>query len=98
MSGFRYLPPYRHCCGIRRSANCCYRVASYTPNSEKGKKDAYEGPGVVGEAGAELIEKDGQLYVAPKKTIVWLGAKDKVFNPQETIRMMEKPGLQDRPC
>jgi hypothetical protein len=64
------------------------------PQFKKGKKDSYQGPGVVGEAGAELIEKDGQLYVAPKKTIVWLGSKDKVFNPQETIAMLEKPGLR----
>lgn len=64
------------------------------PAFRKGKKDSYQGPGIVGEAGAELIEKDGQLFVAPKKTIVWLGAKDKVFNPQETASMLEKTGLK----
>lgn len=64
------------------------------PQFRKGKKNSYQGPGVVGEAGAELIEKDGQLFVAPKKTILWLGAKDKVFNPQETASMLEKTGLK----
>lgn len=69
-------------------------ISKPIPQFKKGKKDAYQGPGVVGEAGAELIERDGQMFIAPKKTIVWLGAKDKVFNPKETIAMLEKPGLQ----
>lgn len=63
------------------------------PQFRKGKKDAYQGPGVVGEAGAELVERNGQMYVAPKKTIVWLGAKDKVFNPKETKDFLEKSGM-----
>lgn len=69
-------------------------ISKPIPQFKHGKKDSYQGPGVVGEAGAELIERDGQMYIAPKKTIVWLGAKDKVFNPKETIAMLEKPGLQ----
>jgi len=63
------------------------------PAFGKGKKNAYEGPARVGETGAELIERDGRLYVAPKETIVYLGAKDKVFNPEETKAILEKPGL-----
>lgn len=64
------------------------------PQFAKGKKNSYQGPGIVGEAGSELIEKNGQLFIAPKKTIVWLGSKDKVYNHQETVRMLEKPGLK----
>lgn len=64
------------------------------PQFGKGKKNNYEGLAEIGETGAELVERNGQLYVAPKKTIVWLGEKDKVFNPQETIAMLEKPGLR----
>lgn len=69
-------------------------VSKPIPAFAKGKKNSYQGPGIVGEAGSELIEKNGQLFVAPKKTIVWLGSKDKVYNHQETVRMLEKPGLK----
>lgn len=64
------------------------------PKFGKGKKDSYQGLGEVGETGAELIESGGQMFVAPKRTIVWLGAKDKVYNPKESAAMMEKPGLR----
>lgn len=60
------------------------------PKFKKGKKDQYEGLGEVGEAGAELIEKDGRMYVADKPTVIWLGKKDKVYNPAETQRMMKQ--------
>lgn len=64
------------------------------PKFGKGKKDSYQGPGEIGETGAELMEKNGQMYIATKPTIVWLGAKDKVYNPKESAAMMEKPGLR----
>lgn len=69
-------------------------VSKPIPAFGKGKKGNYEGPARIGETGAELVEKDGHLYVAPKETIVWLGAKDKVFNPEETRAILEKPGLK----
>lgn len=58
------------------------------PKFAKGKKDRYEGPGEIGEAGAELMQRDGQLYLAKKKTLVWLGKDDKVYNPTETKEML----------
>lgn len=58
------------------------------PQFKKGKKNRYEGPGIIGEAGAELHERNGKLYVATKPTITWLGSSDKVYNPKETARMM----------
>lgn len=69
-------------------------VSRPIPKFGKGKKDSYEGLGEIGETGAELIESGGQMFVAPKRTIVWLGAKDKVYNPKESAAMMEKPGLR----
>lgn len=62
------------------------------PKFGKGKKGNYEGLGEVGETGSELVESNGQLYIAPKRTIVWLGAKDKVYNPQETKAMLDARG------
>lgn len=58
------------------------------PKFAKGKKDRYEGPGEIGEAGMELMQRDGQLYLAKKKTLVWLGKDDKVYNPTETKEML----------
>lgn len=58
------------------------------PKFAKGKKDRYEGPGEIGEAGMELMQHDGQLYLAKKKTLVWLGKDDKVYNPTETKEML----------
>lgn len=64
------------------------------PKFGKGKKNNYQGFAEVGETGSELIESNGQMYVAPKRTIVWLGSRDKVYNPKETAAMLEKPGLR----
>jgi hypothetical protein len=58
------------------------------PKFAKGKKDKYEGPGEIGEAGMELMQHDGQLYLAKKRTLVWLGKDDKVYNPTETKEML----------
>lgn len=61
------------------------------PKFRTGKKDSYTGPAEVGEAGAELIEQNGRLFLAKKSTLLWLGPKDKVYNPEETQKMIFKP-------
>lgn len=58
------------------------------PKFKGGKKGNYEGPGIIGEAGSELYEHDGKMYVAKKETLVWLGKKDKVYTPAETRQML----------
>lgn len=64
------------------------------PRFGKGKKNSYEGPAEIGETGPELMESNGEMFLAKKKTFVWLGKKDKVFNPQETIAMLNKGDMQ----
>lgn len=63
------------------------------PRFKIGKKDMYEGPGIVGEAGHEIIEREGVRYIVKEPIITWLGAKDKVYTPYETFKMthMDKP-------
>lgn len=68
-------------------------IARPIPKFAKGKKDNYEGLGEVGEAGTELIEKDGRMYLADKPQVIWLGKKDKVFNPAETLKMLAVPTM-----
>lgn len=64
------------------------------PRFGKGKKNNYEGPGEIGETGPELLQSGDNMYLAKKSTFVWLGKKDKVFNPQETVAMLEKGNMR----
>lgn len=59
------------------------------PQFDKGKKDAYEGLGEIAERKPELLEKDGRMYLVSKPSVVYLEAKDRVYNPVETVNMME---------
>jgi hypothetical protein len=74
--------------GAIAAAEFAILAARPIPKFAKGKKDRYEGPGIVGEAGTELVESKGRMYVASKATKVWLHADDKVYNPRETAEMM----------
>lgn len=58
------------------------------PRFGHGKKSGYEGPAEIGETGPELYEQNGRMFLADKKQLVWLGAKDKVYNPTETKEML----------
>lgn len=79
--------------GALAAAQAAIVISRPVPKFGKGKKDKYEGPGIVGEAGAELIEKNGRMYVADKPELIWLGKNDKVFNPQETEKMLTKSSM-----
>lgn len=64
-------------------------AARPVPKFSKGKKDKYEGPGIMGEAGAELIQRaDGTMHVATKPTLVYVGSRDKIFTHTETKSML----------
>lgn len=64
-------------------------AARPVPKFATGKKGRYKGLGVVGEAGAELIEQNGRLWVAKNPTTIYLGADDKVYTPSETKSIMQ---------
>ncbi len=76
--------------GVLGAAQIAIIAARPIPKFAKGKKDSYTGLGQVGEAGSELIESNGQMYIAKRPTIIWLGAKDKVYNPRETKEIMNR--------
>lgn len=64
-------------------------IARPVPKFSKGKKGNYEGPGIMGEAGAELIQRaDGSMHVATKPTLVYVGSRDKIFTHSETKSMI----------
>lgn len=63
------------------------------PKFGKGKKGQYEGLAEVGETGPELIQRNGRMEVASKRSITWLSKNDKVFNPMETAAMLSIPKM-----
>lgn len=66
-------------------------AARPVPKFATGKKGSYEGPGIMGEAGAELIQRsDGSMYVSTKPTLVYVGGKDKIFTAGETKRLLPR--------
>jgi hypothetical protein len=64
-------------------------AARPVPKFATGKKGSWSGIGIVGDAGAELIERsDGSMEVAMKSTPTYLGAKDIVYTAAETKRIL----------
>jgi uncharacterized protein YunC (DUF1805 family) len=63
-------------------------AARPVPKFATGKKGTYSGPGIVGDAGAELVQQDGRMWVASRPTLTYLGSKDKVFTAGETKMML----------
>lgn len=64
------------------------------PKFGGGKNNDYEGPAELGETGPEIWQADHGTYYVKKRAFVYVGKKDRVFNPAQTRAMLEKPGLQ----
>lgn len=64
-------------------------AARPVPKFATGKKGTYKGLGMVGEAGAELIEQNGRLWIAKQPTTIYLGSQDKVYTPSETKSILQ---------
>lgn len=58
------------------------------PKFFRGKRNRYEGQGIVADMGAELVERDGRMYLYTKPTQTYLGANDKVYTAAETRKLM----------
>jgi hypothetical protein len=75
--------------GALGAAQIALIAARPIPKFARGKaKGVYEGPGIVGEAGAELIERNGRMMVATKPALVMLNKQDKVYTARETAKML----------
>lgn len=79
--------------GALAAAQAALVISRPIPKFGRGKKNAYQGLAEVGETGTELIEHNGKMYVADKPQVVWLSKTDKVFNPQETEKMLTKSAM-----
>lgn len=87
--------------GALGAAQIALIAARPIPKFGKGKKDGYQGVAEIGETGPELFEQNGKMFLADKRQLVWLAAKDKVYNPVETKEMLmpkvEKELMQWQP-
>lgn len=64
-------------------------AARPVPKFYKGKKNNYEGLGIMGDQGAELLQRaDGSMHVAKKSEMVYVGAKDIIYTAAETKRIL----------
>lgn len=77
--------------GALAAAQIAIIAARPIPKFGKGKRNKYQGLAEVGETGTELIERNGKMYVADKRTIMYLQKDDVVYNPKETQAMLSKP-------
>lgn len=68
-------------------------ISQPVPKFFRGKKDNYAGPGVVGDMGSEIVERDGRMFLYTKPTQTYLGAKDKVYTAGETKKMLHNTSI-----
>jgi len=77
-------------------------AARPVPQFFRGKKDKYQGPGIVADMGSELVERGGRMFLYTKPTQTYLGANDKVYTAAETRQIMHNTNIsttvvKDRP-
>lgn len=65
-------------------------LAKPLPQYAKGKKkgDSYEGMALVGEAGAELVERNGKIQYFDKPTLTYTDPNTRVYSATETSRIL----------
>jgi hypothetical protein len=70
------------------AAQAAIIAARPVPKFFRGKRDSYEGRGMVADMGAELVERGGRMYLYTKPTETYLSRTDKVYTAAETRRML----------
>ncbi len=74
--------------GVAAAAQLAVIVAEKPPEFATGIRNFEGGPAIVGEAGTELIEEDGKMWLAEKATLANLAPGANVYNAKETADMM----------
>lgn len=70
------------------AAQAAVVIAKPVPKFFRGKKDSYEGRGIVGDMGSELVERNGRMFLYTKPTETFIGARDKVYTAGETRQIL----------
>lgn len=90
-SGDPYTAPFRAAvAGAIGGAQVALIASKPLPQFGKGKKSKYEGYAEIGETGPELIKRKGRYYLENEPTVKWIGANDIVYNPKETLEIMNR--------
>ena len=74
--------------GVAAAAQLAVIVAQKPPEFATGVRNFKGGPAIVGEAGTELIEEQGKLWLAEKATLANLAPGANVYNAEETASMV----------
>lgn len=75
------------------AAQAAIVIAKPVPKFFRGKKDNYEGRGVVADMGSELVERNGRMYLYTKPTETFIGARDKVYTASETRQILHNTNV-----
>lgn len=90
-------PPYGAILGAiaaaLAAAQAAIIISKPVPKFFRGKKDSYAGPGIVGDMGTELVERNGRMFLYTKPTETYLGANDKVYTAAETRQRMHNTNI-----
>ncbi len=79
--------------GALAAAQAALVIARPVPKFFRGKKGNYEGPGIVGDMGPELVIQGGKPVLYTKPTHTYLGARDKVYTAAETRQIMHNTNV-----
>jgi hypothetical protein len=74
--------------GVAAAAQIAVIIAEKPPEFATGVRNFKGGPAIVGEAGTELVEEQGKLWLAEKATLANLAPGANVYNAQETASMV----------
>lgn len=80
------------------AAQAAIVISRPVPKFFRGKKDSYEGRGIVGDMGAELVERNGRMFLYTKPTETYLNAKDKVYTAAETRTILHNTNISTAPA
>lgn len=80
--------------GALAAAQAAIVISRPVPKFFIGKKGNYEGRASVAEIGAEIVERDGGMYLYTKPTETYLKASDKVYTAAETRGLMHNSDIK----
>ncbi len=80
------------------AAQAAIVISRPVPKFFRGKKDNYSGPGIVGDMGSELVERNGRMFLYTKPTETYLNAKDKVYTAAETRTILHNTNISTSPA
>lgn len=80
------------------AAQAAIIISRPVPKFFRGKKDNYSGPGIVGDMGSELVERNGRMFLYTKPTQTYLNPADKVYTAAETRTILHNTNISTTPA